>query len=60
MIQGYVPTGRKPNSWIGNITTQSQYNVLVSTGLCWVLFPDTPMTWAECEKILEEKEKEIE
>ena len=60
MIQGYVPTGRKPNSWVGNITTQSQYNVLVSTGMAWVLFPDTPLTWEECLKILEEKGKESE
>ena len=60
MIQGYVPTGRKPNSWIGNITTQSQYNVLVSTGMAWVLFSDLPSSWEECLKILEEKEKEID
>ena len=60
MIQGYVPTGRKPNSWIGNITTQSQYNVLVSTGMAWVLFADLPLSWEECERALKEKEKEIE
>ena len=60
MTHGYVPTGRKSNSWIGNITTQSQYNVLVSTGMAWVLFNDLPSSWEECLKILEEKEKEID
>ena len=60
MIQAYVPTSRKPNSWVGNITTQSQYNVLVSTGMAWVLFADLPLSWEACEKVLKEKEKENE
>ena len=64
MITGYVPTGRKPNSWVGNITNKSDYKVLVSSGLGWVMFPDLPLSWEECAMILEvlngEKEKEIE
>lgn len=60
MITGHVPTGRKPNSWIGNIVNKSQYKILVSTGMAWVLFPDLPESWEACEKILKEKEDKID
>lgn len=60
MIHAQVPIGRKADSWVGNITTREQYNVLVSTGMAWVLFSDLPLTWEECLKVLEEKEKQDE
>lgn len=60
MITGYVPTGRKSNSWIGNIVNKSQYKILLSTGMAWVLFPDLPGSWEECEEILKEKEDKVD
>ena len=59
MIKGHVPTGRKPNSWVGNIVNKSQYKILLSTGMAWVLFPDLPESWEACEKVLKEKEDKL-
>lgn len=56
---GVVPTYRKKKSWQESVTNEIDYDLLASSGMLWVWFPDIPLTWAGCLEELN-KEKELD
>ena len=46
-------------TWLDKIKTKEDYELLVSTGYAWEFHSDLPMSWKECEEVIE-KEKQRE
>ena len=45
--------------WKQEIKDKETFDVLVKTGMMWEIFPDCPLSWKECEEVVE-KEKQRE
>ena len=44
--------------WMVDIETEEEYDMLVSTGMAWIIFKDLPLSWEQCKKAISLKTKQ--
>lgn len=56
MLIGVVPTERKKLDWKEHVKSLEDYLKLEKTGMMYVLHPDIPSSWKECEEELNKED----
>lgn len=58
MIIGVVPTNRPKPDWRDYVKTEEDYDLIMSSGMAYVYFPNIP-NFIEFKEYLKSKEKEV-